>query len=936
VSNKNLIKDIVNELSSNIDSHLMTWLPQGKKCGHEWISVNPTRKDSKPGSFCINMRTGKWSDFATDDRGGDLLSLYAYLNGLDNYEAALQIKGGDIKFDYVKRNDFSKKKKKFIEEIFTPLPIPEGKEMPKLNGSPELVTIYEDYDGSPLMRVATYRNKDTGRKSPVPCNYGRRVWEKEEKDPKTGKKKGTGKALDVTGWHCKHMPDNRPLCGLPGIKNNPDAIILIVEGEKTWHRMCDWVKKAKITDKFTIVTWAGGSQVPLKTDWSPLEGRKVVICPDYDKAGAKAAMVISQKLREIKCAVKIAYEPIHDKFHDQGWDLADEKDDKKVFNYLKNVPRLYEDLVNIIKSDLSKEDEVPGQSDLGAYGKVDNNIDFAKVEALKGQHDLRCLGYSSDNKCYFITKKRGVIVALSPSQLCMMPELQSLMPNDFWYALFGDNKGGLDRYACGDTLQRWAETVGYFNPDIIRGSGVWREDNGDLIFNIGQKLLINGEIVDTYEYESDFMYEVKGDLGINTDRSLPVEESKKFIDICEWLRWESPIFSDLLAGFCVVAPMCGGLEWKPHMWVTGSAESGKTTVMNYIIKKACGNVCLFVKGETTTAGVRQSLGCDAVPVVFDEFEGDSQQRLLELQRTIDLARSASSESEATIVKGGAGGDSIEFKVRSSFIFSSINVNIQHYADSSRISVLTLKDPPKGLNEEQKLARTKSYTDYKNNLLSILTKDYISALQMRTFKMLPVIQANAKIFGDAVAVFLDNVRVGDQIGILCAGRYSLEHDGIVTPEFAKEWVESKDWTLSKPDDDEKDHEKCLAHIVQAPVKVQMGSVHTERTIGELIKNFVNGTMSQSKEADDVLKRHGIKVVDNPDDRNIYIAQNHTHLAGILRGTPYNSWHRLLVRLDGATPAKNPVRFSDGVVQRAVRIPIDTVLKPEKKIKKELAF
>ena len=58
-----------------LPSLVRTWAPDGKMCGHEWIARNPTRPDRNPGSFSINVRTGKWADFATGDKGGDPVSL---------------------------------------------------------------------------------------------------------------------------------------------------------------------------------------------------------------------------------------------------------------------------------------------------------------------------------------------------------------------------------------------------------------------------------------------------------------------------------------------------------------------------------------------------------------------------------------------------------------------------------------------------------------------------------------------------------------------------------------------------------------------------------------------------------------------------------------------------------------------------------------------
>jgi hypothetical protein len=67
------------------------WLPGGRRLGREWVARNPTRADRKPGSFRVNLQNGKWADFATDDKGGDLISLGAFLFNLSQAEAALRV-----------------------------------------------------------------------------------------------------------------------------------------------------------------------------------------------------------------------------------------------------------------------------------------------------------------------------------------------------------------------------------------------------------------------------------------------------------------------------------------------------------------------------------------------------------------------------------------------------------------------------------------------------------------------------------------------------------------------------------------------------------------------------------------------------------------------------------------------------------------------------
>jgi hypothetical protein len=71
-----------------IPSLVQQWLPHGKRCGNELISINPKRTDNKPGSFSVNLTTGKWGDFASDDFGGDIISLGAYLFDTTQADAA--------------------------------------------------------------------------------------------------------------------------------------------------------------------------------------------------------------------------------------------------------------------------------------------------------------------------------------------------------------------------------------------------------------------------------------------------------------------------------------------------------------------------------------------------------------------------------------------------------------------------------------------------------------------------------------------------------------------------------------------------------------------------------------------------------------------------------------------------------------------------------
>lgn len=63
-------------------------LPGGKRVGAEIVALNPRRADRRLGSFKINRYNGRWADFATGDKGGDPISLVAYLSDVSQVEAA--------------------------------------------------------------------------------------------------------------------------------------------------------------------------------------------------------------------------------------------------------------------------------------------------------------------------------------------------------------------------------------------------------------------------------------------------------------------------------------------------------------------------------------------------------------------------------------------------------------------------------------------------------------------------------------------------------------------------------------------------------------------------------------------------------------------------------------------------------------------------------
>src|SRR5215207_5770156 len=86
---------VVNRAALNaLPALLARWCPGGRIQGCEYVVLNPTRADRRAGSFKMRLfgdRAGAWADFATGEKGGDVISLAAYLFGLSQGEAARRL-----------------------------------------------------------------------------------------------------------------------------------------------------------------------------------------------------------------------------------------------------------------------------------------------------------------------------------------------------------------------------------------------------------------------------------------------------------------------------------------------------------------------------------------------------------------------------------------------------------------------------------------------------------------------------------------------------------------------------------------------------------------------------------------------------------------------------------------------------------------------------
>jgi DNA primase len=101
-------------------------------------------------------------------------------------------------------------------------------------------------------------------------------------------------------WHFKGLPEVRPLYNLQRLCQNPSAQAIVVEGEKCADAFQGLLDAAGFGVFVVVTTWVGGAKSALKTDFSPLFGRKCVLWPDNDAEGMDAMQTVCGILQKGK------------------------------------------------------------------------------------------------------------------------------------------------------------------------------------------------------------------------------------------------------------------------------------------------------------------------------------------------------------------------------------------------------------------------------------------------------------------------------------------------------------------------------------------------------------------------------------------------------------------------------------------------------------
>lgn len=527
-----------------------------------------------------------------------------------------------------------------------------------------------------------------------------------------------------------------------------------------------------------------------------------------------------------------------------------------------------------------------------------------QLDASENEILYRPLGRGKSACYYYNYKIRDINKFTTWSNV----QFYALAPIEHWESRFPNPRGkesSVNWEQAKSDMTQECSAVGLFDPTKVRGCGVW-EDKGRIVVNTGKELIVNNTKIPHTRFSGGAVYvDSMNRVRVPKLERLTAEEGKLIADVCGMFQWRNKKSSVYLAGWLAIARVAGALPIRPHVWLTGGAGTGKSSLLEGVIKVVLGNEKerLYCTGSNSSeAGIRQSINADSIPVILDEFEATTMTSLNRIDQILELARMSWSQSDAMIIKGSADGSAVSYRTAFCSLVASIRVSLSNDADRSRFTVIEL-DQHNG--DEAAWKRTRE-------LMASITDEMVMRLFIRSIEMTQTVIKNHAVFKSVLSnTFGMGQRFGDQYGMLLGGYWMLTSDTVVTREEAENFIKGMDFE----DDTEHqeivtDHEECLDQILTTKIRVDGAkeayseesptrpvSGHTDLTVGQIIASDNLDWLAS-------LRTYGIVV----EDVNIYVANNHAELRRhVFKGTRWErDWKKSLRRLPFARPA-NARRF-----------------------------
>ena len=423
---------------------------------------------------------------------------------------------------------------------------------------------------------------------------------------------------------------------------NTDKPVLIVEG-------CKCAERARELTDFTVTTWNGGANRVTKIDWKILENKRIYIWADNDNPGREAANYIKSQISSVVIL------PLHPLLRQtKGGDICDLDSLDGITDWILNPT-------------------TPKKSDL----------------------PFQVLGRGEDNNIYFICIN-GWLEKFKPTTLDKS-KLRALMPDEWWFDNYSfSGKMSWDA-AISDMVH--VSNKKSFNTMNLRGKGGWRERDGRISYNDGEK--VHGE----YDATKTYLKTEYHDIGLNSP-DISDEILSAMRGLAFKLTFKTPADAVRCLSWSTLAQFGGALPWRPAFLMTAESGSGKTQIAENIIIPLANPK--WLNGASSVAGTRAEIKYDTCAVIFEEMtDGMNKEEIYQMMTA------STSENAPMLVKGTSDGGVNRYNMKNMFGFISISPVINDPAAENRIMMINLQKKENDKDWKIKKAALKKYYVEKN-------------------------------------------------------------------------------------------------------------------------------------------------------------------------------------------------------------------------------
>lgn len=538
-------------------------------------------------------------------------------------------------------------------------------------------------------------------------------------------------------------------------------------------------------------------------------------------------------------------------------------------------------------------------------------------ESVKTKTNVKCLGHDDNGYYYYQSTKNNHVVKLKPEAHKELNFYDITTDSDYWYKFWGKEENGrIDWKQAARSMMEKCQKQGFFKPLSVRGTGCWMDDER-VVVHLGDKLKVGEEFIQLTEFKSDYIYE-SAVQSIGWVEPLTNNQSFKFAQgIINRLPIPNKIEKFLLSGHCVSSILSGCLRWRPHVWITGDAGSGKTTILNDVLNKLWAPVGgVFLEGRTTESGVRQKIKQNSVPIIIDEVEANSKEEAVRVDSIIAMARSSSSNSSGNVAKGTISGSGQSFLVKACFTLSSVAEALQWGQDKERFLVVSVIGDEKSKD---------NWHELREMIETTLTKPFARAFYSRAVSLAAIIRKNCDVFHRAILKKYKKAtsRNADQISVHAACAWSLRSDKILTEEEAGQILDQQgnadDWSRFWSSAETNVALSCLDKLLSKHLRGDMGRHYT---VGELIGKVKDPDpmgMDNGKAENVALQRYGMVVSDD----FLWISRTNQEFRDLFKndGGSVQAYNYLR----NVKGIENKIQTFLGIQSYAIGIPLDVIFR-----------